>query len=195
MLNAAQFSSAKSVATNKLLKEALFNDKEDIKGYSEYAKDAKAITDIVNETWMRTEYDTATRQAVAGAEFISMRADADLYPYWIYVETTSDNPREDHLALVGTVFRIGDPEGDECFPPNGFNCSCGSEFVDGQYLEENNLKAVSNEQAKELLDKEIDPQFRFNPADQGILPKESHSYFQALPSANDASYKDFSDEQ
>lgn len=323
MLNSAQFSASKSVAVNKLMKEALFDEDGVRKGYSAFKRDAKEITDIVNSTWLRTEYDTSVRQAVAGQQFISYRENASIYPFWVYLETTSEHPREDHLELVGNVYRIGDPEGDMVFPPNGFNCfqgdmlvrtkdgnkaikfitkddfvltrkgykqvisiikagqkkvygvrfdneiyvhmfycslgheiytkeagfiaiedldlskeytlinfenketkfkitideygfeadtydlkingeseyyvnnilvhncSCGSEQVDDQYLEENNKTVRTNDEAKEDLINGVPEQFRFNPADQGILPKEGHSYFMALPNANQANGETF----
>lgn len=185
-LNAVQFSSAKSVAVNKLMKEELFDSDSVRKGYSAFKRDVKEVTNIVNDTWLRTEYDTAVRQAVAGQQFISYRENTDIYPYWVYLETTSEHPREEHLVLVGNIYRIGDPEGDEIFPPNGFNCSCGSEQIDDQYLDENNKSVRTNSEAKEDLENGVPEQFRFNPADQGILPKEGHSYFMALPNANEA---------
>jgi len=63
------------------------------------------------------------------------------------------------------------------------NCNCSSEQIDDPGDKEITKGSDSLEH--------VDPQFRFNPADQGILPKESHSYFQALPNANDADYKMF----
>lgn len=190
MLNSAQFASAKSVAQNKALKELMFDDKGVRRSYSAFKKDAKEVTDVFNETWLRTESDTAIRQAVAGDMFRAFREDADIFPYWRYLETTSEHPREEHLELVGNVYKIGDPEGDMVMPPNGFSCSCGAEQVDDQYLDENKLSARTNDESKEDLEN-VSPQFRFNPADQGILPKEGHSYFNALSSANEANGNTF----
>lgn len=191
MLNAVQFASSKSVATNGMLKSAMFNEKGERKGYSEFKRDAKAITDISNDTWLRVEYDCAVMGAVNGEKFRSYRENADIYEYWLYLETTSLHPREQHLSLVGNIYRIGDPEGDACHPQNGFNCGCGSEQVDSMYLEENGLSARTNEEAKEDLANHVPPQFRYNAADQGILPREGHSYFKALPSANEANGETF----
>jgi hypothetical protein len=190
MLNVSQFSAAKSVAVNKLMKEQLFDEDGVRKGFSRFKADCKGVTDIVNEVWFRTEYDTSVRMAVAGEQFRSYRDDKDIFPYWIYLETTSANPRESHLELVGNIYRIGDAEGDAVFPPGSWNCSCGSEQIDDQYLDENNKSARTNEEAEEDL-QHIDPQFRTNPADSALLPKEGHSYFQALPSANDANGETF----
>lgn len=122
MQNSTQFAAAKSVAQNKMLKELLFDDKGVRRGYSEFKRDAKAVTDVFNETWLRVEYDSSIRQAVSGDMFRAFKDDADIYNFWQYLETTSANPRDSHLALVGNIYRIGDPEGDAVFPPNGFNC-------------------------------------------------------------------------
>jgi hypothetical protein len=191
MLNACQFSSAKSVAMNGMMKSALFDDNGVRKGYSKFKNDCKAITDIVNDTWLRTEYDSGVRQAVSGDMFRAFKDDKDLYEFWQYLETTSENPRDSHLELVGNIYRIGDPEGDAVFPPGGWNCSCGAEQIDQQYLDENNKSARTNEEAAEDLKNHVDPQFRFDPSKEGILPKEGHSYFQALPNANSANGETF----
>ena len=182
MLNACQFSAAKSRAEAKMLQQLVYKD-DKLQDFGRFKKEASEVTDIFQETWLRTEYDTSTKQAVAGELFTSMRADSDLYPYWQYLGTTSDNPREEHEELVGNIYKIGDVEGDMVFPPNGFNCNCSSEQLDNPGEKEVTKGSDSLEH--------VDPQFRFNPADQGILPKESHSYFQALPNANDADYKMF----
>lgn len=122
MLNAVQFSTAKDVATNGMMKTQLFDSDGVRKGFSEFKNDCKAITDITNETWIRVEYDTAVRQVVAGQQFKSFQEDSDLYGFWQYLETTSAHPRDEHLLLVGNIYKIGDPESDDIFPPNGFNC-------------------------------------------------------------------------
>lgn len=184
-MNSTQFSASKSVAENKMMKELLFNEDGVRKGFSQYKRDCKEVVNIFQETWLRIEYDTAIGLAITGQQFISYRENKELYPYWIYLETNSANPRIEHLELVGNIYRIGDPEGDDCHPKNGFNCDCGSEQVDDQYLEDNGKSVLTNEEAKVSLE-HVDPQFRFNSANQGILPRQGHSYFQALSSANEA---------
>lgn len=187
MLNTVQFSAAKSMAESKMMQSAVFDEDGVKKSFSEFRKDAEEITDIFQKTWLRTEYDTAGKQATNAELFTRMREDKDLYPYWEYLETDSAHPREEHLELVGKIFKIGDPEGDECFPPNGFNCGCSSETVDQADLDKDEREVSDGKEALE----HVDPQFRFNPADQGILPKESHSYFEVVKSANELSSKDF----
>lgn len=185
MLNSAQFSAAKNDAENKMLQSLVFDENKVRKGYSEFKRDAKEVTDIFNDTWLRTEYDTSVRQVVTGEQFKRYRDDKDIYPYWRYLRTISMHPRDEHLKLVGNVYRIGDPEGDKVAPPDGFNCGCGTEQLSEMDMEENGYTARTAEEARKDL-KDVNAQFRFNPADQGILPKESHSYFEALPNANAA---------
>lgn len=112
-----------------MLKTQLFDSDGVRKSFSAFKVDAKAITDVVDETWLRVEYDSALRQAVSGAQFISYREDSDLYPWWEYTETTSEHPRDSHLELVGNVYKIGDPEGDKVFPPGDWNCFKGDMLV------------------------------------------------------------------
>lgn len=190
MLNSFQFSAAKNAAECSLLQAALFDEDKNRKGFSEFKSDAKAITDVVQETWLRTEYDLAVKNTVQGELFNQMVDDKDLYPYWVYLQTDSAHPREDHLELVDRVFKIGDPDGDACFPSNGFNCGCGSEAIDDDTVAERGLTVLNNEQAGQLLHKEIDEDFRYNPGVQGPLPNDT-SYTQVLGSANDANYKTF----
>lgn len=122
ILNSTQFASAKSVAQNKMLKELLFDSNGVRKNYSAFKKDAKAVTDVFNTTWLRTEYDLGVRCAASGEMFRGFKENADIYPMWVYLQTTSSNPRIEHLELVGNIYRIGDPDGDSVFPPGGWNC-------------------------------------------------------------------------
>jgi len=190
LLNAAQFSAAKSAAEAKALQAAVFNEKGEIKPFSKYKKDADEITEIQQKTWLRVEYETCRRNAVQGDQFRQMQKDRDLYPYWIYIGVMDARERPEHVALEKKVFRIGDPAGDSIYPPNGWNCRCKGEPVDDLYLQENNLIPTPPKEAAELLEKEVNDQFRYNPAKSGTLPKK-HSYFEVLPNANKANYELF----
>lgn len=185
MLNTAQFSAAKSVSEGKLLQDAVFDGKR-LRSYQEYQKAAQDITDINQKTWLRVEYETCRRNAVSGSKFAQMQADADLYPYWIYIGRMDSRERPDHVALEKKVFRVGDPAGDACYPPNGWNCRCEGDPVDEYYLKDNNVRYVTNDEAKQLLQSDVEENFRYNAAVQGPLPNE-HSYFDVFPDANHGS--------
>lgn len=185
MLNSMQFSSAKSLAESKMLQSLVFNEDKVRKGYSEFKADAKKVTDVFNEQWLRVEYDCAVNLAVQGELFRRYREDSDLFGFWRYLETTSTHPREEHLLLVGNIYKIGDPEGDMVHPSNGYNCNCSSEQLSDADIDEGGLSVRTNNEAKSDLE-DVAPQFRFCPADHGPLPSKGHSYFEALPNANDA---------
>jgi hypothetical protein len=191
-LNAAQFAAGKALAEAELLKNlasefiSKISDKEAAK--EAYIKEAEQATDIIESTWLTTEIDAAEQQATSIEDFTNFSQNSDEYPYWQYLETTAEHPREEHLELVGNVYRIGDPESDALFPPNGWNCQCGTLPLTEDDLGERTPQ--NPEQALSALDK-IDPAFRYNPAQQGMFPNEGHSYFEALPDANKANGKLF----
>lgn len=182
MANTLQFSAAKSYSEAKLLQDAVF-DGQRMRSYREFEKAAQEITDISQKTYLRVEYETAKRNATAASKFSRMQDDADLYPYWVYHGRMDGRERPDHVAMEGKVFRIGDPSGDACFPPNDWNCRCVGDPVDSRYLQEKGVMAATDAEAKDLLEKNVDPQFRYNAAVQGPLPNE-HSYFDLFHSAN-----------
>ena len=184
MLNAAQFSATKEIAKVKLIQEKLNDENGVTRSFSAFKKESSQIADTVNETWLRTEYDMCIHSTTMAEQFRDFQADSDLYPYWQYQGVMDEREREEHVDLEGLIFRIGDPDGDECYPPNDWNCRCSAEQVDDQYLEDNNLKVVTTEEAKGYLDSDVDPQFRNNPAIQGSLPNEG-SYFEVMKSANE----------
>ena len=45
-------------------------------------------------------------------------------PYFLYVRTTSADPRPEHLAFAGTILSVDHPFWDTHFPPNGWLCKC-----------------------------------------------------------------------
>lgn len=189
ILNAAQFSAAKNLAETKLLQEKVFDGEGTIKSYSEFRRDAKEITDIQNDTWLRTEWESQRSILTSISEWDDMMSNADLYPYWVYRGVMDSREREEHVELEDKVFRIGDADGDSCFPPNGDNCRCDGEPVDDQYLQENNTRPS---EGKDML-QHVDERFRFNGSQQGTLPNKG-SYFDVLPSANKSNGKLYSGE-
>jgi hypothetical protein len=182
MLNAAQFSAAKSIATSKLIQAEVFDESKNVRNYSKFKEAAEKIAETSNETWLRVEYESARRQCVATEQYLRMYADRDLYPYWQYKGMMDGHEREEHVELEGKIFQIGDPEGDDCYPPIAWNCRCEPEAVDGDYLEEKGLKPVGPDELKEIRENNVDDQFLRSPA-AGSLPNDG-SYFEAMKSAN-----------
>lgn len=189
MLNAAQFSAAKSVTTAKLIQAQIFNENKKVRTYSEFKKAAEEIAHTSNEVWLRVEYESSRRQCVASEQYRRMYADRDLYPYWQYKGRMDGRERPEHVQLENKIFQIGDPSGDQVLPPIDWSCRCEPEPVDADYLEEKGLRPQSPDELKEIIENNVDEQFRRSPA-AGSLPNDG-SYFNALGSANQANAQMF----
>ncbi len=184
MLNSYQFSAAKDLSETKAMQALVFQSES----FKDFKEKASEITDIFNDQWLRVEMDSCKRGAVMGENFRQIMETSDLYPYWEYKTEEDDRVRDEHAALEGQIFRLGDPESDACYPPNDFNCRCHSELVDNQELKESGKEVTKGLDILEKNDPEtgkpyVDEQFRFNPGVQGALPNNS-SYSEVLSSAN-----------
>ena len=177
MQNVYQFACAKDNAlTSALLQDEVFK----VSSFNEFKESASQIVDTFNDVWLRVESDTCKRSAVMGQQWQKMEQSKDIYPYWIYRGEMDDVERAEHEALEGLVFKIGDPEGDSCFPPLSFNCRCHAEEVDSDYLKENDKSVSKGEDYLTENDPEtgkpyVSEEFRFNPGKQ-ILPNDG-GYF------------------
>ena len=191
MLNTAQFSAVKDLSETKALQSLAIESKS----FKEFKDEANKIVDVINDQWLRVEQDLCKRNAIQGEVWRNMEKDKDLYPYWEYKTEEDDRVRDEHAALEGLIFKIGDPEGDSVHPENGWGCRCHSEPVDDMYLKEEN-KEVSkgsdylNEKDPETGNAYIDKNFRYNPGIQGPLPNDS-SYFDVLKNINKLDAEDF----
>src|SRR5690606_37926146 len=45
-------------------------------------------------------------------------------PFFLYIRTSSRDPREEHLGWVGIVLPVDHPFWNTHFPPNGWQCKC-----------------------------------------------------------------------
>lgn len=192
MLNAYQFSSAKSFEKAKLMQEQVYKADGSLKSFSQFRDDASNIQTTVNETWLRVERDMCTRSSIIADKWADMVADADINPYWIYSGVLDSRERPEHRALEGLIFRIGDSEGDKMCPPVDWNCRCRPKPIDDRYLRAHNRSVQTNTEAKgwlEGIDPDtkkpfVDEQFRYNPYDQGMMPNKGR-YFDQWKGAND----------
>lgn len=193
MLNSAQFAAAKQAAENELLKKAaeIVDPEGNGRSYDKYKPIAENICARSKDTWLRVEYDTARNNAVSGVQFKRMQDDSDYYPYWRYRGVMDSRERPEHVEMEGMVFKIGDPAGDACYPPLDWNCRCVGIQEDARYLQQTGAQVRTEAQSAKLLEDNVAPEFRFNAANQGNLPKDNHSYFEALGNANEANRSTF----
>ena len=184
MLNAYQFSAAKTKAEAESIQSLVFGDDGLKKSFSKFRKEAEKIATPFYDYYWRVEYDSAVRQTSAAEKYDRDFEDRDLYPYWWYSGRLDARERTEHREMEGKTFEIGDPEGDKLRPPIDWNCRCLAEQADETDVKSKGYSVLNTQQAAALQTHAGD-QFRYNPATQGPMTKK-HSYFDVLPSANDA---------
>ncbi len=128
---------ADSVALVEDLRSALDNAMNGGRGLEGFRKSFDEI--ILKSGWQynggrnwrtRVIYETNLRTAHMAGRLKQMR-DPDmvrLRPFWQYTHAVTrepKQPREEHMAWDGMVFRHDDPIWGRIFPPNDWRCSCG----------------------------------------------------------------------
>lgn len=64
------------------------------------------------------------RAARAAAQWDRAQRSKHVLPFFLYVETTAEDPRQEHLEWVGIILPIDHPFWTTHFPPNGWGCQC-----------------------------------------------------------------------
>jgi SPP1 gp7 family putative phage head morphogenesis protein len=176
ILNYTQFSAAKTLTEAKELQKLVFDNDGKVKPIGRFIDEANEYKKQISDTWLRVEYDNAIGNAVMADKWQQIEEDKDIYPYWKYETMHDSRVRHDHAELDGKVFEIGDEFGDSVVPRNDWNCRCRAVSTD-------HGKPQTKAQSKELLEKYVNEQFRFNPAKQGMFPKKDCPYIEALNEA------------
>ncbi|HCG3512863.1 phage minor head protein [Acinetobacter baumannii] len=73
---------------------------------------------------LRTIYDTNIQSAFAAGRYKAMLAGAETRPFWEWRHITISNPRKQHVALNGRLFRFDDPFWNVAYPPSEWGCKC-----------------------------------------------------------------------
>lgn len=73
---------------------------------------------------LRTIYDTNMQSAFAAGRYKAMMAGSETRPYWEWRHITISNPRKQHVALDGRLFRFDDPFWGVAYPPSEWGCKC-----------------------------------------------------------------------
>lgn len=73
---------------------------------------------------LRTIYDTNMQSAFSAGRYKAMLASTDTRPYWEWRHVTIKNPRKQHLALDGRIFRFDDGFWSVAYPPSEWGCKC-----------------------------------------------------------------------
>lgn len=85
---------------------------------------ARKLVDFSSPRRLQNIFWSNMRAARAAGQWERAQASKDVLPYFLYVETTAEDPRQEHLEWVGTLLPIDHPWWDTHLPPNGWGCQC-----------------------------------------------------------------------
>ena len=113
--------------TDKIFKQ-MSNTLENGGTFKEWKKDVDNILSqsglTLNEGYLKTVFRTNMNHAYNTGIYMKMDKYKERYPYYQYHGTLDGREQEHTRELNGKIFKIGTPEAEKYFPPNGYNCRC-----------------------------------------------------------------------
>jgi len=168
-----QFSAAKNYQQMRDLTIALKDDKGKLREFADYKEAAGNICAKYNETWLRTEYDSAIASSQNAARWVDFKKDVDSIPNLEYQTVGDSSVRESHQALDGIIRPLKDVFWSTHYPPNGWSCRCEaiqSIVGDVGITKESDIPGIV-----------IPPLFRTNLAETGLIYPKNHPYYNGVP--------------
>ena len=154
---------------------SLLTPNGDIKPFSAFLNDVKAINDRYNHNYLRAEYQQAVAASQMAVRWHEFEKDGDRYD--LQYRTANDSRvREEHAILHNTTLPPSDPFWDSFLPPNGWGCRCTTVQVrKGKYpTSDPELAMRRGQNCTDGAKRKI---FRFNPGKAMRLYPEQHPYF------------------
>lgn len=169
--NVWQFSGAKT-ATQMAALRAKLTDKDTIKSFADFKREALKIDSEYNLNWLKTEYNQALNGAASAAQWHDLQANKDLFPYLIYRTVGDERVRTSHKGMEGIKRHIDDAFWKQYYPPNGWMCRCTVE----QTADDSDM--ADRDKAMQKAAKATPKSFRNNISETKKLFGEKHPYFE-----------------
>lgn len=171
--NVFSFSAAKNYQELRTITDALRDEEGKLRTFSDFKEQVSSINQKFNATWLQTEYDTCIATATQSARWQEFKAQKNMFPFLRYQTAGDDSVRDEHRILDGVTKRVDDPFWKTYYPPNGWNCRCEAiQVPDDDVQETVNYKAPI-----------VDPMFRTNCGEAGLIFPKGHPYFSGVPNA------------
>lgn len=176
--NIYMFSAAKTFQQVKEMSSALISDEGTLRSFSAFKKEAIDIFGLYNETWLKTEYNTAIGQAQEAVKWQRIEEQKDILPYLKYHAVLDPHTSIICRPLDGIVAKVGDPIWSKVAPLNHFNCRCLLLQVD----EEEGLKDLTPNGDKlkrvDAVEAEMQDVFKMNAGKDRYVFNGNHPYFE-----------------
>lgn len=127
------FSAAKTTSEYRAMAEALTDKDGKLLTFNQFREKVDKINVLYNETWLKTEYDTAVAKAQAAMEWDRFVAEKDKFPYLVYKTQEDGRVRQPHAVLDNIKRPVDDAFWKTYYPPNGWNCRCYAVQDDSQH--------------------------------------------------------------
>ena len=113
--------------TEKIFKQ-MSNTLENGGTFKDWKKDVdKRLSESglkLNEGYLKTVFRTNMNHAYNAGIHLKVDKYKERYPYYRYCGILDGREQQHTKELDGKIFKVGTPEADKYFPPNGFNCRC-----------------------------------------------------------------------
>lgn len=119
MRNIYQFSAAKSLVELEQFRSMMLDSEGAVKPFYKFRQSVAATGKRFNDTYLRTEYDTAKQSAIMAHRWQSLQAD-----YLEYNTVGDERVRADHAVLDGKTYPKDHGFWDKYYPPLNWNCRC-----------------------------------------------------------------------
>lgn len=103
--------------------------------------DPDRMVDFSSPRRLRTIFWSNMNAARAAGQWERAQRSKRVLPYILYVRTTSNDPRPEHLGWVGVILPVDHPFWNTHWPPNGWLCKC-------------QVRQISTREAEQLLGRE-----------------------------------------
>lgn len=119
MRNIYQFSAAKSLVELEQFRGMMLDSEGAVKPFYKFRQSVAATGKRFNDTYLRTEYDTAKQSAIMAHRWQSLQAE-----YLEYNTVGDERVRADHAILDGKTYPKDHGFWDKYYPPLNWNCRC-----------------------------------------------------------------------
>lgn len=187
--NVYMFSAAKTYQQVLDMREALVDENDNIRPWSEFKEMASDIFDQYNENWLSAEYDTAIGQAQNAAKWNDIEKNKEVLPLLKYSAVEDDLECEICIPLNDLVAPVDDPIWDIVYPENHFRCRC---LV--LQLEEDEATLTPEDDKNDIVNSVSDKMneaFKMNAGKDKIIYSEKHPYFSVAKGDKDFAKENF----